>query len=83
MGIPYSNKYFEYNTQLGDSVNDSETYLTRLAKARKNYMSNWALTPYLYSRISNWYGSNGYAYQAFTTPSVSNLRVTLILAENY
>jgi hypothetical protein len=40
LGLPYSNKSFEYFTGLGDDLNDSETYLIKLAKARKNYSSN-------------------------------------------
>jgi hypothetical protein len=40
LGLPYSNKSFEYFTGLGDDLNESETYLTKLGKARKNYGSN-------------------------------------------
>jgi hypothetical protein len=40
LGLPYSNKSFEYSTSLGDDLNESETYLTKLGKARKNYGSN-------------------------------------------
>jgi hypothetical protein len=40
LGLPYSNKSFEYFTGLGDDLNESETYLTKLTKARKNYGSN-------------------------------------------
>jgi hypothetical protein len=40
LGLPYSNKSFEYFTGLGDDLNDSETYLTKLGKARKNYGGN-------------------------------------------
>jgi hypothetical protein len=40
LGLPYSNKSFEYFTVLGDDLNDSDTYLIKLSKARKNYGSN-------------------------------------------
>jgi hypothetical protein len=40
LGLPYSNKSFEYFTGLGDDLNDSETYLVKLGKARKNYGAN-------------------------------------------
>jgi hypothetical protein len=40
LGLPYSNKSFEYFTGLGDDLNESETYLNKLSKARKNYGSN-------------------------------------------
>ena len=53
LNLPYLNKSFEYTSQAGESLRESETYLLRLAKARKNYMSNWSATPYLYSRMSS------------------------------
>jgi hypothetical protein len=40
LGLPYSTKLFEYNTSVGDDLSESETYLTKLGKARKNYISN-------------------------------------------
>jgi hypothetical protein len=40
LGVPYSTKNFEYATSAGDEINDSETYLIKLAKARKSYLSN-------------------------------------------
>lgn len=40
LGVPYSTKNFEYTTSLGDEINDSESYLLKLGRARKNYMSN-------------------------------------------
>jgi hypothetical protein len=39
-GLPYFSKTFEYTTQLGEELNDSENYLTKLSRARKNYMAN-------------------------------------------
>jgi hypothetical protein len=39
-GLPYFTKNFEYSTQLGEDLNDSENYLTKLSRARKNYMPN-------------------------------------------
>jgi hypothetical protein len=40
LGVPYFSKNFEYPTTQSDTLKDSETYLIRLSKARKNYMSN-------------------------------------------
>ena len=40
MGVPYVNKSFEYATQQGDEINDSENYFIRLARARKNYTTS-------------------------------------------
>jgi heme/copper-type cytochrome/quinol oxidase subunit 2 len=58
LGVPYSNKSFEYTTGLGDDLDSSETYLLKLNKARKNYGSSWAFSPYFFSRISNWYSTD-------------------------
>ena len=58
LGVPYSNKSFEYNSVKSRQINDSEGYVIRLAKARRNYMSNWSYTPYLYNKITSWYKSN-------------------------
>jgi hypothetical protein len=40
-GLPYFSKSFEYSTQLSEDLNDSENYLVKLSRARKNYMPNW------------------------------------------
>jgi hypothetical protein len=39
-GVPYFSKSLEFDTQAGDTLNESENYLNRLARARKNYLSN-------------------------------------------
>jgi hypothetical protein len=39
-GLPYFTKTFEYTTQATEELSESENYLTKLARARKNYMSN-------------------------------------------
>jgi hypothetical protein len=45
-GLPYFSKTFEYSTQQGEELNDSENYLTKLSRARRNYTPNWAYAPY-------------------------------------
>ena len=82
-GLPYSTKNFEYSTQLGDNINESETYLIRIARARKNYMSNWAFTPYFYTRVSNWYKVNTIFNPLMADFSISSIRLSLELASNY
>jgi hypothetical protein len=77
LGVPYSNKSFEYATHLGDEVNDSNDYLTKLSKARKNYLSNWAYTPYFYARVSNWHKASSFFDTLFLEPKLTNLRVLL------
>ena len=69
-GVPYFSKNFEYNTQKNDAINESENYLNRLVRARKNYLPSWSQTPYFYSRSHNWY-RNSYltsnSYESLTT----------------
>jgi hypothetical protein len=83
LGVPYPTKNFEYTTQVGENVNESETYLIRLSRARKNYMSNWAYTPYFYSRVSNWYKVNTLFNPLMSNFSVNSLRLSLEVASNY
>jgi hypothetical protein len=54
-GLPYFTKTFEYATQMGDELNESENYLTKISRARKNYMPNWSYSPYFFSKVTNWF----------------------------
>lgn len=83
LGVPYTNKSFEYNTPVGDEINDSENYLIRLARARKNYMSNWAYSPYFYSRISNWYKTSTTASSLFGESTLESTKTALKHSRNY
>jgi len=82
-GLPYLRKTFEYSSDTNQLMSDSENYLLKLLKARKNYMSNWALTPYLYSRISSWYTSNDLFSSLFGKPTLHDLRVNLEIVSGY
>jgi hypothetical protein len=57
-GMPYFSKNFEFSTTNGETLNESENYLTRLAKSRRNYLPNWTYTPYFYSKNNSWYKNN-------------------------
>jgi hypothetical protein len=57
-GMPYFSKNFEFSTSNNETLTDSETYLLRIARARKNYMPNWVYTPYLYNKTNNWNKNN-------------------------
>ena len=58
LGVPYSKKHFDFNVDSGEEIQDTETYFTRIAKARKNYLPMWSYTPYLYSRSNIWYSNS-------------------------
>lgn len=40
LGVPYSRKHFDFGAGQTDTLNDAETYFVRLARLRKNYLSN-------------------------------------------
>jgi len=81
VGAPYASKSFEYSTSVGDEINDSENYLTRLGHSRKNYMTTWAYSPILYKRLLNWYKENSESNLLFNTNSITNLKVLLLLLQ--
>jgi hypothetical protein len=83
LGLPYTSKSFEYATSTGDEINDSENYLIKLSRARKNYLSNWARTPYFYARISNWYKTPYELQSLFTHNSLKELKLSLVNAHSY
>lgn len=82
VGVPYFTKNFEYETSQSEIMKDSENYATRLLKARKNYMSSWALTPYIYNRVSNWYYLNGNLSNISNVNDVYNLKISLKFFDN-
>lgn len=80
-GVPYFNKSFEYSTQKNDVINESENYLNRLTRARKNYLPSWSQTPYFYSRSHNWYRYNHLTNNSYD--SLSTFKVLLKKCHNY
>lgn len=52
LGVPYSRKHFDFGAGQGDVLQDVETYFIRIARLRKNYLSNWLYTPYLFNRLN-------------------------------
>jgi hypothetical protein len=40
LGVPYTKKSFDYNIENGEPLLEAETYLTRIGRARKNYLPN-------------------------------------------
>ena len=80
-GVPYFNKSFEYNTQKNDVINESENYLNRLTRARKNYLPSWSQTPYFYSRSHNWYRYNHLTNNSYD--SLSTFKILLKKCNNY
>ena len=76
-GVPYFNKSSEYSTNFGDELNDSENYFNRLARARKNYISNWSYTPYFYNRSMKWSNPSILNDLLYNNKSLSSVKLSL------
>jgi hypothetical protein len=59
-----------------EELNDSENYLTKLSRARRNYMPNWAYSPYLYNKVSNWFN---YRHQQLFFNDINSLDTKVLL----
>jgi hypothetical protein len=58
LGVPYMRKPFDFNSSTGDKFQDTELYFTRVARSRRNYLTNWSYSPYMYNRSYLWNKSN-------------------------
>lgn len=76
-GMPYFSKNFEFSTNSSESLNESENYLTRISRARKNYLPNWTYTPYFYAKNTNWNRNN--ALFSIIQDSMNSLNSTLYI----
>jgi heme/copper-type cytochrome/quinol oxidase subunit 2 len=81
-GLPYFSKVFEYSTSAGEELNDSENYLTKLSRARKNYMPNWSYSPFFYIKTSNWFNYTNYDF-IFINDTTKSFKLLLVQSENY
>jgi hypothetical protein len=54
LGVPYFRKPFDFNSSTGDKYQDTELYFTRIARSRRNYLTNWSYSPYMYNRSYIW-----------------------------
>lgn len=63
-GMPYFNKIFEYSSTQNEAINETENYFIRIARSRKNYMTNWVYSPFMqlknikFSKNTNFYSIN-------------------------
>ena len=54
-GLPYAARLYEFATQLGEELGDSENYLSKMYHARRNYVQNWSTASYFYLKTSSWF----------------------------
>lgn len=80
IGVPYTKKHFDFNSETGEAIKDAETYFIRISKSRKNYLPLWSYTPYLYAKSAIW--SNESRQSLLTVDSNTDItNVTFILNE--
>lgn len=78
IGVPYSKKHFDFNSENGDTIKDAETYFTRIAVSRKNYLPLWSYTPYLYARSAIWSAESKQSLLNINIDSnISNITIVL------
>ena len=53
-GMPYFNKTQFFNAGQNDILNETENYLIRIARARRNYVTTWIHTPILTNKSRYW-----------------------------
>ena len=81
-GMPYYNKYFEFNPVQNELLTETETYFLRLARARRNYLSNWTYTPFLFTKNHIWNPTNiSSLYENFSL--LEQLKHTLAQSSQY
>lgn len=54
IGVPYLRKPFDFNSATGDKIQDTESYFTRVARSRRNYLTNWSYSSFMYNRSYLW-----------------------------
>ena len=54
LGVPYLRKPYDFNSTTGDKFQDTELYFTRVARSRRNYLTNWSYSPFMYNRSYLW-----------------------------
>jgi len=77
-GMPYFNKAFEYSSNLNESLNETENYFVRLARSRKNYLTNWVYTPYMLAKNTTW-NKNNLIFELLSLYNDSLVKTKIIL----
>jgi hypothetical protein len=84
LGVPYLKKPFDYNVENGESLNEVETYLTRISRTRKNYLTNWNYSPFMYLRPSSTKVDNlSFLFKTLKQNHYSLLRTLFLKGHNY
>lgn len=79
-GMPYFNKNFEFSSTNNEQLNETENYFIRIARSRKNYMTNWVYSPFMQIKNNNFNKNTNYFSvnnKYLTTNSLLKIKNTL------
>lgn len=79
-GLPYAARLYEFASQLGDELGDSENYLSKMYHARRNYVQDWSTASYFYLKTSSWFRCVPQLYDSF---NLAGSAVHLIFSSSY
>ena len=73
-------KPYDFNSATGDKIQDTESYFTRVARSRRNYLTNWSYSPFMYNRSYVWNAESSLNFSFLQpTSSLSSTKYTLDL----
>jgi heme/copper-type cytochrome/quinol oxidase subunit 2 len=55
LAAPHTRRHFDFNVNDSDTLHTWDAYSLRIARARKNYLTNWAYAPYPYLKSRVWF----------------------------
>ena len=79
-GLPYAARLYEFASQLGDELGDSENYLSKMYHARRNYVQDWSTASYFYLKTSAWFRC---APQLYDSLGLSGSATYLLFSSSY
>lgn len=83
LGVPYLKKPLEYNNATGGKLNKSETYFTRIARTRKNYLPVWLHAPYLDTRNNVWSSANRLSLLNYSADQSLDVTLSMLTEMNW
>jgi hypothetical protein len=67
LASPHTRKHFDYNVDDLDGLQRWDFYTLRLARARKNYLTNWAYSPSVFLKNHAWFTQDQTLQSFYTT----------------
>jgi hypothetical protein len=72
LAAPHTRKYFDFNISDSDTLQTWDSYSLRIARARKNYLTNWAYAPYPYLKGHVWFDQSKNLQALYASTQVGN-----------